>query len=333
MKYAVIGLGAVGSIVGGLLIRSGEDVVLIGKKNQVDIINQNGITINGIKGSILVKNAHASSDLSYIKDVDLIIICVKSQDTQNLANNLKQYIKKSALILSLQNGVRNSNILSQITGNKAISGVVLFNAVYSKPGEVNLTIRGGLLIEAEDSYSEAIDGLLKSFKMVGFNSKSMDNLQGFQWSKLIVNLQNAVTALTGQTIKESILDSASRSILIATMKEGMYVLEKSGISIKTLPDMDPKKIINRLSSYNSIILKIGSKLMRLQNARTSMWQSLSRGKRTEIDYINGEIVNLAKKNNFKAPINEKLVEKVKEAELKHLTKSYEPSELKELLDI
>ena len=333
MKYAVIGLGAVGSIVGGLLTKSGENAVLIGKKNQVDIINQKGIRINGIKGSILVENVHASSDLSSIEDVDLIIICVKSQDTENLANNLKQHIKKSALILSLQNGVRNSKILNQITGNKAISGVVLFNALYSKPGDVTLTIRGGLLIEDESSYSEAIDKLFNSFKMVGLSSKSAENIEGFQWSKLIVNLQNAVTALTGQTIKESIIDSNSRSILIATMKEGMYVLEKSKISIKTLPDMDPKKIINRLSFYNSIILKIGSKLMRLQNARTSMWQSLSRGKLTEIDYINGEIVNLARKNNLKAPINEKLVEKIKDAEKKHLTRSYEPSELKELLNI
>jgi 2-dehydropantoate 2-reductase len=333
MKYAVIGLGAVGSIVGGLLAKSGENVVLIGRKNQVDIINQNGIRISGIDGSLLIENVHASSDLSSLEDVDLIIICVKSYDTQNLANNLKQHVKESALILSLQNGVKNSSVLNKITGNKAISGVVLFNALYSKPGEVTLTIRGGLLIENETSFSEAIEGLINSFKIEGLSSKSAESIEGFQWSKLIVNLQNAVTALTGQTIKESIIDPNSRSILIATMKEGMYVLERSGISIKTLPDMDPKRIINRLSSYNPILLRIGSKLMRLQNARTSMWQSLSRGKPTEIDYINGEIVNLARMNNLKAPINTKLVELVKKAEKSHLTKSFEPSELKELLRI
>ena len=100
-----------------------------------------------------------------------------------------------------------------------------------------------------------------------------------------------------------------------------------------MKSINPKKIINRLSFYNTIILKIGSKIMRLKDARTSMWQSLSRGKHTEIEYINGEIVNLARKNNLKAPINEKLVEKIKEAEKKHLTKSYKPSELKNLLKI
>jgi len=333
MKYAVIGLGAVGNIVGGILKKSENNVVLIGKENQVDIINKNGIKINGINGSLSIENPNASSDLSYLKDVDFIIICVKSYDTQNLANQIKQHIKKTALILSLQNGVKNSNIIHKITGNKVISGVVLFNALFLKPGESTLAIRGGLLIEDEKSNSEAIEDLINCFNMRGLTSKSVKNIEGFQYSKLIVNLQNAVTALTGQTIKESIIDSNSRSVLIATMKEGLYILEKSGISIESLPDMDPKKIIKRLSSYNSIFLRIGSKILKLKNARTSMWQSLSRGKSTEIDYINGEIVSLARKNNLKAPINEKLVELLKEAENKHSIKSFEPSELKKLLNI
>jgi len=118
------------------------------------------------------------------------------------------------------------------------------------------------------------------------------------------------------------------------MKEGINVVEKSGISLKTLPDIDPRKTIWRLSLLNSIILNIGSRLMKIKgNARTSMWQSLSRGRPTEIDFINGEIINLARKNNLKAPINAKLVELVKEAEKTYSTKSFESSELKKLLNI
>jgi 2-dehydropantoate 2-reductase len=333
MKYAVIGLGAVGSIVGGIIKKSEKDVLFFGKPNQVDIINKNGIKVSGINGLIHIKNPKISSDLSTLKDVDFIIICVKSYDTQNLANQLKKHIKKSAIILSLQNGINNSNIISKITGNKTISGIVLFNALYENPGESKLTIKGGLLIEDDKSNSEAIQDLIDTFKLVGLSSISAENIKGYQWSKLIVNLQNAVTTLTGQTIKESIIDTDTRSILIATMNEGMNVLRKSYISINSLPDMDPKKMINRLSYYNSIILRIGSRLLRLQNARTSMWQSISRGKQTEIDYFNGEIVNLAKKNKIRAPINEKLVKLVKEAEKKRLTKSYEPFELRKILEI
>jgi len=334
MKFAVIGLGAIGSIIGGLLTKSGEDVVLIGKKNQVELINQKGIRINGIDGSIFVENVHASTDLSLLNNVDVVIICVKSQDTQKLANDFKKFVEKSTLLISLQNGVRNLKILRDITGNKVISGAVLFNALYSRPGEVELTIKGGLLLEANDSSYDKVNRLVKSLKKEGLESKIVDGIEGYVWSKLIVNLQNAVTAITGQTIKESIIDKDSRAVLIATMKEGMYVLEQAGISFKTLPDIDPIKIIRRLSLFNSTLLKIGSRMMKIKdNAQTSMWQSLSRGKSTEIDYINGEIVNLARKNNLNAPINTMLVELIKEAEKTNTTKSYEPSELKELLKI
>jgi 2-dehydropantoate 2-reductase len=333
MKYAVIGLGAVGSIVGCILKKSGENVVFVGKPKQVDIINKNGIKINSLNGSIYIKDPKAVSDFSILEDVDFIIVCVKSYDTRNLANQIKPYIKKSAIILSLQNGVKNSSILNEVTGNKTLSGIVLFNALYVSPGEATLTIKGGLLIEDEKSCSEAIRNLINSFNMKDLKSITVENIKGYQWSKLIVNLQNAVTTLTGQTIKESIIDTNTRSILIATMKEGINVLEKAGVSINALPDMDPKKMISRLSFYNSIILRIGSKFLRLKNARTSMWQSISRGKTTEIDFINGEIVNLAKKNKIRAPINEKLVKLVKQAEKKKLSKSFEPFELKEILKI
>ena len=334
MKYAVIGLGAIGSIIGGLLTKSGEDVVLIGKKNQVEIINQKGIRIDGIHGSIVVENVHASTDLSLLGNVDVVIICIKSQGTQNLANDLRKFVNKSALLISLQNGVRNLKILREATGNKAVSGAILFNALYSRPGEVELTIKGGLLLEADNSSYDTIKYLVNSLKKEGLDVKIVDDIEGYAWSKLVVNLQNAVTALTGQTVNESISDKDSRGVLIATMEEGLNVLEQSGISIKTLPDIDPRRIIRRLSLFNSALLKIGSRMMKIKaNARTSMWQSLSRGKPTEIDYINGEIINLAKKNNLKAPINTKLVELIKEAEKTHATKSFEPSKLKELLKI
>lgn len=334
MKYAVIGLGAIGSIIGGLLTKSGEDVVLIGKKNQVKIINKKGIRIFGMNESILVENVNASIDLATLSNIDVVIICVKSQDTQNLANDLKKFINKSTLIISLQNGVRNLEILRHTIGNKAVSGTILFNALYSRPGEVELTMNGGLLLEADNLSFDTVNSLVKSLKKEGLESKIVDDMESYTWSKLIVNLQNVITALTGQTIKESILDKNSREVLIATMREGINIVEQSGISLKTLPDIDPIKTVRRLSLFNSTLLKIGSRIMKLRsNARTSMWQSLSRGKPTEIDYINGEILILARKNNLQAPINKRLVELIKKAEKIHATKSYKPDELKKLLKI
>lgn len=334
MKYAVIGLGAIGGIIGGLLTKSGEKVILIGKKNQSEEISKKGLKINGINNSILVKNVHVSTDFSLISESDVIIICVKSQDTENVANELKKYIKKSAFIVSLQNGVRNSKIIKEITGNRVFSGVVLFNALYIKPGEVTLTLKGGLIIETDSLYKEELESFIKLLTKSGIESRLDANIEGYLWSKLIVNLQNAVTALTGQTIKESLINKDSRATIIATMKEGLNILQKSKTPYKTLPDIDPKVTIRRLTILNSVLLKLGSRILKLNaNARGSMWQSLYRKRQTEIDYINGEIVNLAKKHNLESPINKKLVELVKEAEETSNTKSYEPSKLKEILDI
>jgi len=334
MKYSVIGLGAVGSIIGGLLANSGEKVILIGKPNQVEEISKKGLKINGINNSILVKNVQISTDLSLISNSDVIIICVKSQDTKYLAEELKKYIKKSSIIISLQNGIKNSKILKEITGNTVFSGVILFNALYIKPGEVSLTLKGGLILEADVLNKEVVKSFIEVFKKSGIECKLDTDIEGYLWSKLIVNLQNAVTALTGQTIKESILNKDSRAIIIATMKEGLDILQKSKIPYKTLPDIDPKITIRRLTILNSVFLKFGSRILKLnETARGSMWQSLYRGRPTEIDYINGEIVNHANKHNLKAPINKKLIELVKEAEKTNNTKSYEPSKLKEILNI
>lgn len=334
MKYAVIGLGAIGGIIGGLLTKSGEKVILIGKKNQVEEINKKGLKINGINNSIHVENVQVSTDFSLISDSEVIIICVKSQDTKYLANDLKKYIKKSALIISLQNGVKNSKIIKDITGNTAFSGIVLFNALYIKPGEVTLTLKGGLILETDSLYKETLESFIRLLTKSGIESKLVTNIEGYLWSKLIVNLQNAVTALTGQTIKESIINKDSRAVIIATMKEGLNILQKSKTPYNTLPDIDPKITIRRLTILNSVLLKLGSRILKLNaNARGSMWQSLYRGRPTEIDYINGEIVNLAKKYNLESPINKKLVDLVKEAEKTSNTKSYDPLKLKEILNI
>ena len=334
MKYAVIGLGAVGSIIGGLLAKSGEEVILIGKTNQVKEIRNKGIKINGFNNSIHVDNVEVSADLSFVSNSDVIIICVKSQDTQNLAEELNKFIKKSTFIISLQNGVRNSKILKEVTGKTVFSGIILFNALYNKPGDVTLTLKGGLILETNNLYKEKVEGFIEVFNEYKIETILETNIQGFLWSKLVVNLQNAVTALTGQTIKDSIVNKDSRAIIIATMKEGLDILQKSKIPYKTLPDIDPKITIRRLKILNSILLKFGSRILKLnKTARSSMWQSLYRGRPTEIDYINGEIIDLAKNHDLKAPINKKLVELIKEAEKNNKINSFEPAKLKEILNI
>jgi 2-dehydropantoate 2-reductase len=324
MRYAVVGLGAVGSLLGGLLAKTGDNITLIGKKNQVDVIKKNGITIDGVH---IIENLHVADKFSSLTDVDVVFVCVKSYDTIELALKIKKYLKKSALIVSMQNGVGNARQLEGITGVKTLSSVVLFNAIYKRAGNVTLTMKGGLLLENNKE-------IHKVLKKAGFKVEIIYDIYTALWSKLVLNLQIAVTALTGQSIKESIKDRVSRKIIISTMNEGLWIVKRSEIRLKALPKVDPRKMIWILKTGGFLSNMLSSHIIGLkENARNSMWQSLSRCKPTEIDYINGEIVNLAKQNNLKAPINTKLVELIKEAERKHLTKSFEPNELKKILKI
>ena len=334
MKYVVVGLWAIGSLIGGLLSKSDEDVVLIGKEKQVRILNEKGLKINGFKNPIFVENINVSTDLSLIKNADIIFVCVKSQDTKNLAENIKKHLSKNSIIISFQNGVRNAQIIKEITLVKTLSSIIFFNAVYFKPGEVELTMDQGLIIENDETCSDKLKTVVEILNKEKLKAELVDEIDGFLWSKLIINLQNSVTSLTGQTIKESIIDKDSRKILIAVMKEGLEVLKQTEIVVKTLPDIDPEKLIRRMSMLNSTMLKIGSKIMNIKkNARSSMLQSISRGKPTEIDYINGEIVSLAKKNNLNAPVNAKIVELVKKMEKKQFERDFKPSELRKILKV
>ncbi len=331
MKYAVVGLGAIGSIVGGFLSKHNEDVTLIGKTNQIDVIHKKGLKIVTSKSEIMINGLKISDDYSSIKDADVVFICVKSQDTKKLLEEMKDFIDTTTVIVSLQNGVKNKEIINGVVDNKVLSTVVLFNSLYTKTGEVKLSIKGGILLEHDQLYSKKIAETLTN---VGIKTTVVKKIDSFQWSKLILNLQIAVTALTNQTVKESISTKESRQIIVETMKEGIDIVAKAGIEIETLPELDPKKIIKRLSSLNSFILKIGSSLLGVSDtARNSMWQSLERGKNTEIDYINGEIVLLATKNNTKSPINSKLVFLIKKLEKQKSKKFIEPQELKDMLDL
>ncbi|MEF8879376.1 MAG: 2-dehydropantoate 2-reductase [Candidatus Thermoplasmatota archaeon] len=331
MRFAVIGLGAVGTAVGGLLSNYEKDVVLIGKKPQVEKINKNGIEIYLKRDKIKVHNPVVSSNLETLEDIDVVFICVKSQDTEKLAKDLKKNIGKKTIIVSLQNGVRNKDFLKRHLKNEVLLSVVLFNVLYLEPGKVKITMPGCLYLQKTKKSSRKIS---EKLNQAGLKTKTVDNIKGYLWSKLIFNVQNAVTALTGQTLRDSFINRDSKKIIIEILNESLDIADNTDIETKKLPRFDPKKLIFKLRFLNSFLLKIGISLIGLnQNAKNSMQQSLLRNKKTEIDYINGEIVRLAEKNNLHAPLNYKLVELVKKVEEDKSYKKINPKKLRGILDL
>lgn len=196
-KIVVIGAGAIGSITGGLLAKTGEDVILIGRKSHVDAINKNGLSIDGVFGDIKV-NIKAKEHLDF--KPDLVLLSVKTQDVKIAAKEIKTYVS-GVPILTMQNGVHSDSAVSEILGKENIvSSVVIFGGTFLEPGKItisNYSPKGSLLIgEAFNINGKRIEAIAAILNKA-IPTLITEDIHNTHWTKLIVNLNNAIPAVTG----------------------------------------------------------------------------------------------------------------------------------------
>jgi 2-dehydropantoate 2-reductase len=314
-KIAVVGAGAVGSVVGGLLARVGEDVTLIARKAHVDAINAHGLHVAGALGKFIV-TPKVEEELRF--SPDLTILTVKTQDVETVCRQIKPYVTGAPLV-SLQNGVRSDDMASEVFGKDSIiAGVVLFNAAFLNPGYVTCGVKGSLLVG--EVYSEN-GGRVKKIAAIldrAIKTKVYNNIRGVRWTKLLVNaLGNSMEALTGLSVGECMRYPGVRKIGIFILREAFKVLGKARVKLESLPDLP-------ISMFKSVIhspMPVASWLLSLtmsdMNTVTSTLQSIRKGKRTEIDYLNGEIVRLGGEMDIATPFNSNVVELVHKVEETH----------------
>jgi 2-dehydropantoate 2-reductase len=315
MKIAVIGAGAIGGLVAAYLKKAGEDVILIGRVTQVDVINAQGLTIKGLRPEETIR-VPALTRLD--KPYDLVIFAVKTQDIEQAYKHNSEFLEQGGLILTTQNGVQADNILSShIDRDRQLSSIVMFGATYIKPGEIILNFEGDWIIGRPfmplDSTAHAIAQVLgKAFKTV-----TSTDIMGQKYLKLFVNFNNCIPALIGKSMQETFSNIDLCRLSVMLLKEGIDIVTKANIELVSLPDF-PKERIDGLvkmpiEQAAGIINKTLTTLSK-EPLYGSILQSIMRGKRSEIDFINGEIVLLA--NHFKLPVtlNSKIVDMVHEVE-------------------
>lgn len=317
MKIAVVGAGAIGSIIGGLLSKAGEDVTLIGRKSHVDAINKNGLTIDGVFGKINVR-LKAVEHLDF--KPDLVLLVVKTQDVEKAAKEIKPYTS-DVPVVTMQNGVRSDNIVADILGKEnIISAVMLYGGTFLEPGKVifsNYSKRGSLLIGEPFGHEEKRLERIKEILDKALPTRIAEDIHNAHWTKLIANLNNAIPAVTGLSIQEVGNYPELRRLSFLLMKEGLQTVEKAEVKLSSLPGV-PIYIIKLLFNMPSWI---GSQVLRLMTISLgnipipgSTLQSIKKGKNTEIDYLNGEIVVLGKKLNISTPYNSLAVSLVHQVE-------------------
>jgi len=317
-KIVIYGAGSIGCYLGGALISAGHDVTLIGRQRLGDAISLHGMRITDWQGrnqKFEAGNINYSLDDSILKQADYVLLTVKSGDTQAAASVLSENVLSDTVIVSFQNGVRNADIISNVLpDNEVLRGMVPFNVFYKGDGHFHCGTEGNLALESNNGVEEE---LLQCFLAANLPIDTYDNLEGVQWSKLVMNLNNAVNALSGRPLVEQLNDKGYRKVMAAVIQEALNVTSASKIRLERTGKVIPSILPYILKLPTWLFKRVASAMLKIDPAaRSSMYEDLQLGRKTEIDFLNGEIVKLAKKTGQSAPANSIIVEMIKEAESK-----------------
>jgi len=312
LKIAVAGAGSIGCYVGGMLRAAGHDVVFIGRPSMAERFARDGLHVQSMSGK---RGDVAPADLSFslepetAKGATHVVVCVKSMATAEMAEALKSNLSENALVVSLQNGLDNTDVLrNALPGHTVCAGVVTFNVVQQDGNRFVATTEGGIHLQN----SPAASALCYTLDQAGIGCELHDDMQAVQWSKLLLNLNNALNALSGKPLAEQLRDRSWRKVLAACVREGIAVARAGGITPVRIGKVKPQIIPLVLSLPDFLFERVASQMPKVDpKARSSMADDLKLGRRPEIDHLNGAIVSHGQETRIETPMNAKVCEAVR----------------------
>jgi len=298
-KIAVVGAGAVGGYFGGLLARAGAPVVMIGRPAFVEAVKKNGLFLDTVQFQEAVR-VEASTELTAARGAEIVLFCVKTTDNATTAHALEPLLAPSALVLSLQNGVDNVEQIRAAGSIDALPTVVYVAASVPEPGRVKHVGRGDLVFGPKNEKTERVAAL---FARANVPCRISENIIGELWTKLIWNCAlNAVSALGRARYGQIAASADARKVVETAVDEVLAVARAANIHPPGLED--PKAAI-------AGAFKIATQMA---EAYSSTAQDMMRGKRTEIDSLNGYISRRGAELGVPTPVNHALYALVKLAE-------------------
>jgi 2-dehydropantoate 2-reductase len=333
MRVAVVGAGAVGCMLGARLAERGHQVTLIGRADQVDAIRARGLRVEDARGA----RQYQLPALCALEDrPELVLLTVKTQDLGAACRTLLP-VAQDVPVVALQNGVRADHLAAEVLGRaNVIGGVLMCAATYLAPGSITIQFPGWAVVGEPFGPPRARTAEVARLLGDALPTYTTRHLTRVRWSKLIANLNNALCAATGLSAGEIGLSSAGRLASLHGMREGYRVIRAAGIAldhglyglapraIRSHPDValiaflqaSMTPMLAMLPEWPALGILAAASHSRLQRLpiRFSTYQSIARGRPTEIDYLNGEIVRLGARLRIPTPYNAHLVSLVRQVE-------------------
>ena len=298
-KVAVVGAGAVGGYFGGLLARAGAPVTMIGRPQFVEAVAKHGLFLDTLhfQESLSVS---ASTEIQAVRGAEIVLFCVKTTDNAATARAIAPLLAPGALVLSMQNGVDNVEQIRAASAIDALPSVVYVAASVPEPGRVKHAGRGDLVVGPENEKTKRIAAL---FSRANVPCRISENIEGELWTKLIWNCAlNAVSALGHAKYGQIAASSDAWKVVETAVYEVLAVARAANVHPPGLGD--PKAAL-------AGALKIATQMA---EALSSTAQDLNRGKRTEIDSLNGYVARRGTELGVPTPVNQALYALTKLAE-------------------
>jgi 2-dehydropantoate 2-reductase len=309
----VAGAGSIGCFVGGMLAAAGRRVKVLARPRAIQEIKDNGLRLTSFEGlerNVAANQLTLSEDASIFGDVGVVLVTVKSADSADMAEIIVKYAPPDAVIVSLQNGVGNVSVLRQrLAGRRVLAGMVPFNVIPAGAGRFHRSTSGDIVIEQDAA------GTAAQLSVPGLKMRATSDIAGVQWGKLLVNLNNALNALSDLPLRQQLAQRAWRRLFAAQMAEGLLAVRAEGIRPVSSTPVPAGWTPHLLRLPDAIFGALLASTMKIEpEARSSMWEDLKRGRRTEIDYLQGVISEIADRHGLQVPLSRRIVALIGDAE-------------------
>jgi len=300
MKVCVLGAGSLGCAIGGILAKAGADVTLVNRRQeQVDAIRRNGLILRDGSGDTCVQ-VQAVTTATGLGPMDLVIVLVKSFDTRSAMQGALSLVGDKTVVLSLQNGLGHEEVLADLVGaERVLAGKTYVGGLLVAPGVVvSGTVGKETLIGELHAHGSArADAVAQLFNDAGLATTVCADIRATMWDKLLINVATgALSGITGLPYGALYQVPEVEACALAAVAEAMAVAKASGIQLSMT---DPREAWVKAASGLPYAFK------------ASMLQSLEKGSVTEVDYINGSVVERGAALGIPTPVNSALVACIK----------------------
>lgn len=310
-----MGAGSVGCFIGGAWAAAGLDVAFLGREAMRAELAEHGLTLTdqeGWRAQLPPPAITFHTKPAALKKADIILLAVKSTGTEAAARDIARHARKGTAVLSFQNGVSNGETLKRLLpGFEIIPAMVPYALGRPGPGRFHRASWG----ELHAARHPASESLARRIGDKPGKLMLSDDITGVAWGKLLINLNNAINALSGLTILDELNQRDYRRVLAAAMLETLALLDAAGITPAAIGAIPPRLLPHAIGAPDWVFQNLFLRIQKIApGARSSMADDFAAGRSTEIDYLNGEVVKLAERLGREAPVNQAIVDLVRQRE-------------------